>query len=102
MVTALCPGLIRTEFQTVSNTENYQAEFPDFVWLDLPEVVTQRAGGGGQGPGAVVPGALYKSASWAARHHAALAQAGGQRHGPAALTTARGRPLRGQWSERYE
>src|SRR6188768_1012809 len=32
VVTALCPGLIKTEFQSVSNSEHYQADFPEFLW----------------------------------------------------------------------
>ncbi|MET0324619.1 MAG: SDR family NAD(P)-dependent oxidoreductase, partial [Ilumatobacteraceae bacterium] len=65
VVTALCPGLIRTEFQTVSNTENYQTAFPDFVWLDLAEVVTIALDAAVKGRAVVVPGALYKGLGWA-------------------------------------
>ncbi|MET0457937.1 MAG: SDR family NAD(P)-dependent oxidoreductase [Ilumatobacteraceae bacterium] len=65
VVTALCPGLIRTEFQTVSNTENYQTAFPDFVWLDLAEVVTSALDAAVKGRAVVVPGALYKGLGWA-------------------------------------
>ena len=65
VVTALCPGLIRTEFQTVSNTEDYQTEFPDFVWLDLADVVTSALEAAVKGRALYVPGALYKGASWA-------------------------------------
>ena len=31
-VTALCPGLTRTEFQSVSNTEHYASSYPGFAW----------------------------------------------------------------------
>jgi uncharacterized protein len=31
-VTALCPGLTKTEFQRVSNTEQYADQFPSFAW----------------------------------------------------------------------
>jgi len=65
VVTALCPGLIRTEFQSVSNTENYQTDFPDFVWLDLAEVVTSTLEAAVKGRALVVPGALYKGVGWA-------------------------------------
>ena len=64
VVTALCPGLIRTEFQEVSRMGEYDSEFPGFVWLDLPEVVTSALEGTAKGRALVVPGALYKSASW--------------------------------------
>jgi short-subunit dehydrogenase len=38
-VTALCPGLTRTEFQRVSNTEQYADDFPSFVWTSPEQVV---------------------------------------------------------------
>lgn len=65
VVTALCPGLIRTEFQTVSNTDHYQSEFPEFAWLDLSEVVAAALDATAKGRAVIVPGALYKGASWA-------------------------------------
>ncbi len=37
-VTALCPGLTRTEFMSVSNTEQYADTFPGFAWTS-PELV---------------------------------------------------------------
>jgi short-subunit dehydrogenase len=37
-VTALCPGLTRTEFQSVSNTDSYVDKFPEFVWTSADEV----------------------------------------------------------------
>ena len=37
-VTALCPGLTKTEFQSVSNTEKYADEFPGLAWTS-PELV---------------------------------------------------------------
>ena len=65
VVSTLCPGLVRTEFQQVSNTSHYQADFPDVLWLPLPEVVTAALDGTAKGRAIVVPGALYRSASWA-------------------------------------
>ena len=38
-VTALCPGLTKTEFQRVSNTEQYADDFPSFVWTSPIQVV---------------------------------------------------------------
>ncbi len=38
-VTALCPGLTKTEFQSVSNTEQYADAFPGFVWTSPQQVV---------------------------------------------------------------
>jgi uncharacterized protein len=37
-VTALCPGLTKTEFQTVSNTSSYADRFPDLVWTSPEQV----------------------------------------------------------------
>lgn len=39
-VTALCPGLTKTEFQSVSNTESYADQFPDLAWTS-PELVAR-------------------------------------------------------------
>jgi len=59
-VTALCPGLVRTEFQSISSTEQYSRDFPSFSWLDVTDVA--RAGLRDMARGKVlsVPGALYK------------------------------------------
>ena len=60
-VTALCPGLTRTEFQSVSNTESYAGQFPAFRVdvgcrgrRDRPRDVAN-------GQALSVPGALYKA-----------------------------------------
>ncbi|MAT06459.1 MAG: short-chain dehydrogenase [Acidimicrobiaceae bacterium] len=37
-VTALCPGLTKTEFQRVSNADRYADQFPSFVWTSPDEV----------------------------------------------------------------
>jgi len=65
VVTTLCPGLVRTEFQSVSNTGHYQTHFPDAVWLSMSEVVDAALDGVAKGRALVVPGALYRSAGWA-------------------------------------
>lgn len=62
-VTALCPGLTRTEFVSVSNTEQYADRFPGFAWMSpelvakvgLADVVANRA--------LSVPGTQYKAAT---------------------------------------
>lgn len=64
VVTTVCPGLVRTEFQAVSNT-THQAEFPDVLWLPLSEVVRSALDATTKGRAIIVPGALYKGASWA-------------------------------------
>jgi short-subunit dehydrogenase len=59
-VTALCPGLTRTEFQRVSNTQRYQDRYPSFAWTSpglvartaLDDVVANKA--------LSIPGAQYK------------------------------------------
>ncbi|MET0145631.1 MAG: SDR family NAD(P)-dependent oxidoreductase [Ilumatobacteraceae bacterium] len=65
VVTALCPGLVRTEFQAVSNSGRHQAAFPDIVWVDVARVATSALEATAKGRALVVPGALYKGASWA-------------------------------------
>jgi short-subunit dehydrogenase len=62
-VSALCPGLTRTEFQAVSSTEGYQTNFPDFVWTDVDEVAAAGLDGVVKGRALVVPGPLYKGLS---------------------------------------
>jgi short-subunit dehydrogenase len=60
-VTALCPGLTRTEFMAVSNTEQYADQFPGFAWTSpelvvktgLSDVVANRA--------LSIPGVHYKA-----------------------------------------
>ncbi len=59
-VTALCPGLTRTEFQSVSNTDSYQATYPDFAWLDATDVARAGLHDVAKGKVLSVPGALYK------------------------------------------
>ena len=59
-VTALCPGLTKTEFQRVSNTGRYNDKYPAFVWTSpqlvvgtaLDDVVANKA--------LSVPGVQYK------------------------------------------
>lgn len=59
-VTALCPGLTRTEFQSVSNTEHYQASYPDFAWLKAEEVARAGLDDVARGRAMSVPGLMYK------------------------------------------
>ena len=37
-VTALCPGLTRTEFQSVSRTEEYTTQYPSMAWMSATDV----------------------------------------------------------------
>jgi uncharacterized protein len=59
-VTALCPGLTRTEFQSVSNTESYATHYPTFVWMEAREVAEAGLQAVAKGKALSVPGALYK------------------------------------------
>lgn len=62
VVTTLCPGLVRTEFQSISNTADYQAQFPELLWLPIDEVVDAALHGVAKGRAVVVPGTIYRSA----------------------------------------
>ncbi|MCB0968496.1 MAG: SDR family oxidoreductase [Ilumatobacter sp.] len=59
-VTALCPGLTKTEFQAVSNTATYADEFPSFVWTSPDEVASCGLDGVAANRTLAVPGAQYK------------------------------------------
>jgi hypothetical protein len=59
-VTALCPGLTRTEFQTVSNTESYATTYPSFVWSTAEDVARDGLEDVAKGKALSVPGAIYK------------------------------------------
>jgi short-subunit dehydrogenase len=59
-VSALCPGLTKTEFQAVSNTGRYQTQFPDFVWTSVEEVARAGLDGVVKGRALIVPGVVYK------------------------------------------
>jgi uncharacterized protein len=62
-VSVLCPGLTRTEFQGVSNTDHYASSFPGFVWTSAEQVATAGLDGVARGRAVVVPGILYKGLS---------------------------------------
>jgi uncharacterized protein len=59
-VTALCPGLTRTEFQSVSNTEHYATNYPGFAWLGADEVAQAGLDAVAKGKAMSVPGVVYK------------------------------------------
>jgi short-subunit dehydrogenase len=62
-VTALCPGLTHTEFQSVSNTEEYATDFPAWMWLQARDVAEAGLQDVAKGRALSVPGALYKGLS---------------------------------------
>ncbi len=65
-VTALCPGLTKTEFQSVSNSEAYASSYPGFAWLKADDVARCGLADVAKGRALSVPGALYKGMSMAA------------------------------------
>ncbi len=64
-VTSLCPGLTRTEFQSVSNTESYATSYPSFVWMEAREVALAGLDDVAKGRALSVPGAMYKGLAMA-------------------------------------
>lgn len=59
-VTALCPGLTKTEFQETSNTTDYESMFPDFAWTSVESVAAAGLAGVAKNRAVVVPGLFYK------------------------------------------
>ena len=59
-VTALCPGLTRTEFQSVSNTSEFQTQFPSFAWCTPEMVAKVGLADTAKGKAISVPGRIYK------------------------------------------
>lgn len=81
-VTALCPGLTKTEFQRVSNTQRYADQFPSVAWTAPDEVVRCGLDGVVANRTLAVPGLQYKAMAavtgvtprWALRRVSALVQ----------------------------
>ena len=59
-VTALCPGLTKTEFQSVSNTAKYADQFPDLVWTSPEQVARTGLDGVAANRAIAVPGLQYQ------------------------------------------
>ena len=55
-VTALCPGLTRTEFESVSNTGGLQRGFPVFAWLTAEKAAEDGLADCAKGRAISVPG----------------------------------------------
>jgi uncharacterized protein len=62
-VSALCPGLTKTEFQRVSNTEQYADKFPGLVWTSPEQVARAGLDGVAAGKAVIVPGLQYQAMS---------------------------------------
>ncbi len=65
-VTALCPGLTKTEFQSVSNSDAYASSYPGFVWLKVDDVAAAGLADVAKGKALSVPGLIYKGLTAAA------------------------------------
>jgi short-subunit dehydrogenase len=59
-VSALCPGLTKTEFQSISNTTGFESQFPSFAWTSVDSVAKAGLRGVAKGKAVIVPGLLYK------------------------------------------
>ena len=59
-VTALCPGLTRTEFISVSNPDGRRTTYPGFMWLDADAVAAEALADVSRGRPLSIPGRLYR------------------------------------------
>lgn len=59
-VTALCPGLTKTEFQRVSNTQQYADKFPGYAWTSPEQVAATGLRDVVDNKAISVPGVQYK------------------------------------------
>jgi short-subunit dehydrogenase len=83
-VTVLCPGLTKTEFQSVSNTASYADSFPDAAWTSPESVVTAGLAAVVANRTIAVPGRQYRLMSavvnvtprWLRRRASSLVQRG--------------------------
>lgn len=60
-VGALCPGLTRTEFQRVSNTQRYVDSYPAMLWTSPDDVARAGLDGVIANRAIIVPGLQYKA-----------------------------------------
>ena len=61
-VTALCPGLTKTEFQEHSNTTGLATKIPDIAWTSVEQVAAAGLSDVASNKTLSVPGMLYKTA----------------------------------------
>ncbi len=59
-VTNLCPGLTRTEFQSVSSGEEFAARYPSFAWLTAEQVAGDGLAACAHGKATSIPGLAYR------------------------------------------
>lgn len=60
-VTALCPGLTRTEFQSVSSSTAQATKYPEFAWLTSEQVAARGLADVARGRAISVEGTIYKT-----------------------------------------
>jgi short-subunit dehydrogenase len=60
-VTALCPGLTHTEFQSISNTSGLESKFPEFAWMSAEDVARDGLRAVADGKAICIPGLVNKS-----------------------------------------
>lgn len=60
-VTALCPGLTKTEFQSVSSSESYATQYPRFMWTSVDLVARTGLDSVAKGRALAIPGWQYKA-----------------------------------------
>jgi hypothetical protein len=63
-VTALCPGLTRTEFQEHSNTTGLVDRIPGLLWTSVDQVAAAGLADVARNRAVCVPGAMYKGATF--------------------------------------
>ncbi len=60
-VTALCPGLTKTEFQSISSSESYATQYPKFMWTSVDLVARTGLDAVAKGRALAIPGGQYKA-----------------------------------------
>lgn len=60
-VTALCPGLTKTEFQSISSSESYADQYPRVMWTSVDLVARTGLDGVAKGRALAIPGWQYKA-----------------------------------------
>lgn len=60
-VTALCPGLTKTEFQSISSSDSYATQYPRFMWTSIDTVARTGLDAVAKGKALAIPGWQYKA-----------------------------------------
>jgi short-subunit dehydrogenase len=67
-VTALCPGLVRTEFAEVAGWGDVESRTPDVLWASPGDIAREAVDGAARGKRVVVPGVLNRAGAIAGQH----------------------------------